>query len=171
MGEEKGTALRALEKAIQIEEDGYQFYMRAVERTTDAKGQEMFSHLADAEVDHLRIVQKQYDSLKGGEGWLPLVEAPSEPLDMESPLFPKGKEALEKMVRHDDSDLDALLLALGFEQDSYELYRQGYAQTEDPQGKAMYEYLAEMEKGHFEMLMLNYEYLSRTGSWIGLRGG
>ena len=171
MGEEKRTALMALEKAIQIEKDGHQFYLQALERTTDAKGQEMFRYLANAEVEHLRIVQKQYDSLKGGKWWLPLVEAPSEPLDMERTLFPKGREALEKMVRHDDSDLDALLLALGFEQESYELYRQGYAQTEDPQGKAMYEYLAEMEKGHFEMLMLNYEHLSLTGSWIGLRGG
>lgn len=169
MEEKRGTALRALEKAIQIEKDGYQFYLQALERTKDDRGKEMFRYLADAEVQHLKIVQKQYDSLRAGKGWLPLGEAPSEPLDMESTLFPKGREALEKMVRHDDSDLDALLLALGFEHDSYELYRQGYAQTEDPQGKAMYEYLAEMERGHFEMLMLNYEHLSRTGSWIGLR--
>jgi hypothetical protein len=31
----------------------------------------------------------------------------------------------------------------------------------------MYEYLAAMEREHFETLTHNYEHLSRTGSWLG----
>jgi len=164
--DQEDAALRGLEKAIRIEKDGRRFYLRAAERTTDQRGKEMFLSLAHAEEDHLRIVEKQYDSLSEGRGWLALAEATGE-VDLGRPLFPPGREALEKMVRPDDSDLDALLLALGFENDSYELYRKGYAETDDPQGKAMYEYLADMEREHFETLMRNYEHLSRTGSWLG----
>lgn len=164
--DQKDVALHALEKAIRIEKDGRRFYLRAAERTNDQRGKEIFLTLAQAEEDHLRIVEKQYDSLSAGRGWLVLTEATGE-VDLGRPLFPPGREALEKMVRPDDSDLDALLLALGFENDSYELYRKGYAETDDPQGRAMYEYLADMEREHFETLMRNYEHLSRTGSWLG----
>lgn len=162
----KDVALRALGKAIGIEKDGRRFYLQAAERTTDPRGKEIFLSLAYQEEEHLRIVEKQYGSLSKGRGWLPLAKARGE-VDLESPLFPPGREALEKMVRPDDTDLDALLLALRFENESYELYRKGYAETDDPQGKAMYEYLADMERGHFETLMRNYEHLSRTGSWLG----
>lgn len=164
--DQKDVALHALEKAIRIEKDGRRFYLRAAERTNDQRGKEIFLTLAQAEEDHLRIVEKQYDSLSAGRGWLVLTEATGE-VDLGRPLSPPGREALEKMVRPDDSDLDALLLALGFENDSYELYRKGYAETDDPQGRAMYEYLADMEREHFETLMRNYEHLSRTGSWLG----
>ncbi len=164
--DQEDVALHALEKAIRIEKDGCQFYLKAAERTTDQRGKEIFLSLAHDEEEHLRIVEKQHDSLSKGRGWLALTEAAGE-VDLERPLFPPGREALEEMVRPDDSDLDALLLALGFENDSYELYRKGYAETEDPQGKAIYEYLADMEREHFETLMRNYEHLSRTGSWLG----
>jgi rubrerythrin len=164
--DEKNVALLALEKAIRIEKDGRRFYLQAAERTGDQRGKEIFLSLAHQEEDHLRIVEKQYDSLSKGRGWLAHVKARGE-ADLGKPLFPSGRETLEKMVRPDDSDLNALLLALGFESDSYELYRKGYAETDDPQGKAMYEYLADMEREHFEMLMRNYEHLSRTGSWLG----
>lgn len=162
----KDVALRALEKAIRIEKDGHRFYLRAAERTTDQGGKEIFLSLAQAEEEHLHIVQKEYDSLSAGRGWLALAGATGE-VDLGRPFFPPGGEALEKMVRLDDSDLDALLLALRFENESYELYRKGYTETEDPQGKAIYEYLADMEREHFETLMRNYEHLSRTGSWLG----
>jgi len=164
--DQKDVALDALEKAIRIEKDGRRFYLQAAEGTTDQRGKEIFLSLAQAEEEHLRIVEKQYDSLSRGRGWLALAEATGE-VDLGKPLFPPGREALEKMVRPDDSDLDALILALGFEHDSYELYRKGYTETDDPQGKAMYEYLADMEREHFETLMRSYEHLSRTGSWLG----
>ena len=164
--DQEDVALRALEKAMRIEKDGRRFYLQAAERTTDQRGKEVLLTLADAEEDHLRIVEKQYHSLRKGRGWLALAETRAE-VDLEKPLFPPGREALEKMVRHDESDLHALLLALGFENESYELYRKGYVETDDPQGKATYEYLADMEREHFETLMRNYEHLSRTGSWLG----
>ena len=161
----KDVGLCALEKAIRIEKDGRRFYLQAAERTNDQRGKEIFLSLAHEEEEHLRIVEKEYDSLSKGKGWLALAKATGE-VDLRSPLFPPGREALEKMVRSDDSDLDALLLALGFENKSYELYRKGYTETDDPQGKAVYEYLADMEREHFETLMRNYEHLSRTGSWL-----
>jgi hypothetical protein len=82
-----------------------------------------------------------------------------------APLFPEGEEAFQKAVRPDASDQDALLFALQIENESFNLYRELAQTTDDPNGKRMYGYLANAERGHFELLMLNYEHLSTVGGW------
>ena len=160
------VALQALRQAMRLEEDGYEFYTEAAERTADPRGREMFLSLADDEELHLRTVQDQYEALSSGKGWLSFSD---EEMDIElvglgEPLFPPEKEA----VSPEASDIDALLFALQIENESYEFYGKAAAETADPAGKAMYQYLADQERTHFDILMLNYEHLTSTGSWRGL---
>lgn len=167
--QENTVALEALRQAIRLEQDGYKFYMGAAERTADSRGREMFLSLADDEELHLRIVQDQYEALSAGQGWVSSAEALElKPVDLDKPLFPPEKEALEKAIDSKASDTDALLFALQIENESYELYRKAVTETADPTGKAMYQFLASQERTHFEILMLNYEHLVSAGSWRGL---
>jgi rubrerythrin len=167
------AALAALNQAIELEVKGQRFYLEAAERTTNPKGAEMFRSLADDEVIHERILRRQLDALTQGEGWVPvlsMVEGLPEDVaevkaDLTTPLFPEGEEAFQKVVQPDASDMDALLFALQIENESFDLYRKMAEKTNDPNGKRMFEHLAEAERGHFELLMLNYEHLSTTGSW------
>lgn len=46
------------------------------------------------------------------------------------------------------SDLDALLFGLDIENRSYDLYRRAASETTNAEGKAMFEFLAEEERGH-----------------------
>lgn len=167
------AALTALNQAIELEIEGQRFYLEAAECTTNPKGAEMFRSLADDEVIHERILRRQLDALTQGEGWVPVlstVEGLPEGLaevtaNFAALIFPDSEKVCEEAVRPDDSDLDALLFALQIENKSFELYREMIEKTTDPNGKRMYKYLANAERGHFELLMLNYEHLSTTGSW------
>ena len=166
---ESSVALQALRQAMRLEEDGYRFYTQAAERTADPRGKEMFLSLADDEKLHLRIVQGQYEALSSGKGWLSFSEdLELKPVEVDKPLFPPGKEAVERAVSPEASDTDALLFAMQKENESYELYRKAAAETADPSGKDMYQRLASYERTHFEILMLNYEHLINTGSWHGI---
>ena len=173
MNTEIDTALTALNQAIELEIEGQRFYLEAAECTTNPKGEEMFRSLADDEVIHERILRRQLDALTQGEGWVPVlshVEGLPEGLaevtaDLTALIFPESEEVCEETLRPDESDLDALLFALQIENKSFNLYRELAQKTEDPNGKRMYEYLANAERGHFEQLMLNYEHLSTVGSW------
>lgn len=157
--------LTALNQAIELEVKGQRFYLEAAECTTDPRGEEMFRSLADDEVIHERILRHQLDALTQGEGWV-LPEGVAEvTANLADLIFPQSENVCEETLRPDESDLDALLFALQIENKSFELYREMAEKTEDPNGKRMYEYLADAERGHFERLMLNYEYLSTTGSW------
>jgi rubrerythrin len=159
------AALTALNQAIKLEIKGQRFYLEAAECTTNPKGAEMFRSLADDEVIHERILRRQLDALGQGEGWV-LPEGVAEvAVDLAALIFPESEKVCEETLRPDESDLDALLFALQIENESFNLYRELAQTTEDPNGQRMYEYLANAERGHFELLMLNYEHLSTVGSW------
>ena len=64
-----------------------------------------------------------------------------------------------------DGCVELALFALQFENESYQLYHELAQATDDPLGKGMYESLAAIERHHFDLVMLNYEHLSATGSW------
>ncbi|MFQ5812180.1 MAG: ferritin family protein [Anaerolineae bacterium] len=163
--QENTVALQALRQAIRLEQDGYKFYTEAAERMADPRGREMFLSLADDEKLHLRIVRDQYEALSGGKGWVSFPETMEvEPVDLDKSLFTPEREA----INPEASDTDALLFALQKENESYELYRKAAAETGDPAGKEMYQRLASYEHIHFDILMLNYEHLTSTGSWRGL---
>jgi rubrerythrin len=167
------VALTALNQALELEIQGQRFYLEAAECTTDPKGAEMFRSLADDEVIHERILRRQLDALTQGEGWVPvlsMVEGLPEGIaevtaDLAALIFPQSEKVCGEALRPDESDLDALLFALQIENKSFDLYREMAGKIEDPNGKRMYEYLANAERGHFEQLMLNYEHLSTVGSW------
>ena len=157
------AAMDALKQAIELESKGHKFYLKAAERVTDPKGAEMFRSLADDEVLHEDILNRQLESLTGGKGWV-LPENVQVEADLETPLFPEGK-AIEKAVQSDAGEMNALLFAIGIENDSFNLYREQAKTAQDPTAKQIYEYLVDAERTHFNLLMLNYEHLSTTGHW------
>lgn len=165
MKDELTAALTALRQAMQIEAEGHQFYVKAAEATEDEKVQQTFRALAKDEENHLRMVRRQYDSLTSAKEWVTFPEAKGKPIDLDKPLFPKGREALEKAVAAKSGDLDALLFGLDIESRSHELYRKAALETPSAQGKAMYEFLVGEEQSHFDILMMRYEYIAGPIGW------
>jgi rubrerythrin len=166
VGTKDKAAVKALQEALGLERRGRRFYLEAAERTADPTGARMFRSLADDEVLHAEIIQRQIDALNEGEGWT-LPEGVTEvEADLQTPLFPKGKVELERAVRPDAGDLDALLFALKIENDSFNLYAEQARAAQHPNAKHMYEFLVDAERTHFDLLMLNYESLSSNAGWV-----
>jgi len=113
------------------------------------------------------VIQRQVDALGQGEGWAVPEEIPQVDADLSTPLFPAGKVELDKAMRPDASDLEALLFALKIENDSFDLYAEQARQATDPNAKRLYEYLVDAERTHFNLLMANYESLNSRAGWVG----
>ena len=158
-------AALALKKALKLEQEGEAFYREAADRTVDPKGKAMYASLAEDEVLHARIIQREIDALSEGKGWQATESAKGE-VDLASPLFPQGKVAFEDAVRSDASDLDALLFALKIENDSFNLYLEQAKVATDAKAKQFYEFLVGAERSHFNLLMTNYESLSQSGGFV-----
>ena len=165
MTEEIDNAVAILKRAMQIEQEGREFYLKAAETTEDEKGQETFHRLANDEVSHLRLIRRQYDALTSESQWVVSPEVRPASIDLDKPLFPKGREALEKAATQKTGELEALLFGLEIENRSYDLYRTAASTTGDPLGKEMFEFLAGQEMGHFNVLMMRYDGLAGPAAW------
>jgi rubrerythrin len=158
--------LDALNEALCHEQEGRQFYLKAIERTVDPKGQATFRSLAEDAQLHIEIIQRQIEAFERETGWsLPECVFDCQ-ADLDEPLYPRGKKALEAAVALDDSDLDALLFAIKTENDSFDLYTRHARSSADGQARAFYEYLAEEARAHFNLLMLNYESINDQVGWV-----
>lgn len=165
MAKESNVALNALKQALELEKEGHQFYQKAANRTIDPKGAAMFRSLADDELKHQQMIQRQIDALTKGQDWLDLNEIGDVQVDLQTPLFPAGKLEIEKAIQPDASDMDALLFALKIENDSFDLYAKQARVSQDLNAIHMFGSLAAAERTHFNLLMLNYESLSSHGGW------
>jgi len=161
------AVLMVLQQALELEQRGQEFYTQAAGRTMDSTGKEMLLSLAGDEGLHQKVLQRQIDALTQGEGWVLLKDIPEVDADLSTPLFPAGKVELDKAIRPDASDLDALLFALKIENDSFALYSEQAQKAADPNAKRLYEYLVDAERTHFNLLMSNYESLNSQAGWIG----
>ena len=156
------SALMALHVAIQTEKDGHDFYKRAAEKSSDPGGKLLFTSLADDELEHLRLLESQREALAKEGRWLSPSKLDQQPRRIKAegaPLF--SRDAVTSNVNAYTSDLSALRMAFLIEKDAVAFYTRAAAETEDPDGKAMYERLVEMEKEHQRILEEEYNALAK----------
>lgn len=158
------VALTALEKAMEIERQGEAFYKEAAERIQDPMGKAVFQTLAKDEIEHLHLLQAEYETIYNEKEWMELDQArvcePQTPLE----VFPDKRDAA-LMIHADATDLDALELAMKLEDEGYNLYVKAGAETNDPKGKKVFDFLAKQENSHYAFLQKTYEYLTTKGAW------
>jgi rubrerythrin len=159
------SVLKALKAGKSLEKHGLTFYRSAAQETKSAKGKEVFESLQRDEAMHLRLIQRQIDSLAEQGRWVELPETTGASVDLSIDIFPEGRLGLEKAVGADTDDAEALVLAMEFETRGYDMYRQEAATAEAPEARAMYEFLASQERTHFDLLMANWEAMANAGSW------
>lgn len=161
---EDKSVMEALKLAAHKEQDARKFYLESAKRVSDACGREMFNSLADEELNHLKMVQRQYESLSGGKGWVEFAETAA----AGSFRVLKSRKKVRRPVEAATTEADALLLAIQAENDSFDLYAQQAKLVKSPAGQQMYRYLAQAERRHFDLLMLNYEHMITSGGYLGM---
>ncbi len=165
MTEDVKAALEILKQAMGIESEGHQFYLQAAQTTQDKKGQDIFTSLADDEQKHYDLIKRQHTALTDKGRWVGSSETKPVNIDLNKPLFPRGREALKKAVTNKSGDWEALLFGVEIETKSYDLYRRAALETSDLLGKQMFEFLAGQEQSHFDILMMRFDSLFGPISW------
>jgi len=157
---EKNNLAQILKDAIKVESDGYHFYKMAKEQTTDPKGKEMLESLASDEISHMKILKEQFGIYKkqGRFDW------DKEKLKMDihfdpsstSPIF---SEEFRNKLNESHFEMAALSIGIMLEQNSIDFYRKSAEETQDPQAKTLFSYLANWEGQHLRALISQYDYL------------
>ncbi|MHB1004115.1 MAG: ferritin-like domain-containing protein [Chloroflexota bacterium] len=163
--------LSTLGDAMQLEVEGRRFYLAAATRTRDQSGKKMFASLAADETEHLEKLKKERDQIAGAGKWLSAAEAVTrQPARWHTPIFNQASAAETGLSANPD-DVEALRLAMNAEKESYDLYAESRDKIADPDGKALFDFLAVEEKSHFELLQSAMEYLTNTATFFLVQEG
>ena len=123
----------------------------------DAKAKEVFTRLADEELDHMHFLTKQHESiLQTGR--------PDESTKLGSPLnlsamSPIFSDAIKTRVKDAHFEMSALSIGMQLELDATKFYKSQAEAADDAAVKQFYTELAEWESGHYEALRRQQEEL------------
>jgi rubrerythrin len=155
------NALDAIKASMGAEMDAHNFYSRTARKTQNAKGRDMFSQLADFEINHFRHLKALYDSLKGEGKWIAYSG---------SEFSMKGKKitvdlSIKGGVGSQADDIDALSMAIKEERKAQKYYLEMAQETADPLGRDMFKKLAREEELHERVLNDQFYSLTNRGLW------
>ena len=147
MNEEKTVEI--LKNAILLEKRGHAFYGKVAEHASGKAVKEFFEMMADEEIKHVEILSDQFKAYKQDHEFTPGEYNKA----FSGNIAPKVlTEQLKKELSAADYEAAAISAAMAMEENAIKLYSNRAAETDDPNEKALYQWLADWEKQHLHFL-------------------
>ena len=141
-------ALTILKRAILLETRGKAFYKQAARTSESPAVKEFFEMMAAEEVSHIQILSEQYKSYQADGKFIPR-SADDYSDDSADQVI---TEKLKGNISAAGFESAAISAAMGMEEKAINLYSERAKAADDPDEKALYQWLAEWESQHLEML-------------------
>lgn len=153
----------ALKKAIKLEKDGIDFYLKSADKAKNKFTKNIFEELAKEEENHIKAIHRIYESLKSGSKreWITYSD--------EKNIEKVFQEALIEKAKKSKNDIEALKFALELEVKSIKYYEGLAKRAEDNFERRFYLTLSYEERGHYLKLLDSIEYLSNPAGWYYVR--
>ena len=140
--------LEILKKAILLESRGRAFYLKVAEQAQAEAVKQFFEMMADEEKKHVSTLSDQYRHYQQNQAFaaVALTDGGEEVAVQVLTERIKGKIAAAGF------EAAAVAAAMAMEERAIKLYATQAEQADDPQEKALYQWLAQWERGHLKML-------------------
>ena len=155
----------AIKTAIQMEQEGYNFYQKAAAQTSSEMGETVFKSLAADELLHLQVFQKIFDEKVGKEEWHNLVNSGKKYADIQ--VFPKDLEKIEG-ANPETGEIDAIRIAMDSEKRAIDYYNEIKQKTTDSELIEILDEIINQEKSHYQILEGEFHHINSTGYWFDL---
>ena len=166
MAEQTERSLQMLTTALEKEERGRDFYLKASSTCANLLGKDIFRVLATEEGIHITRVKDIYESLKGGGPWTGEWKKHKQGNENLQALFRKRMAELGPKVTTETGDLEALDIGLEFEQGAVRFYEDEFLKAADPLEKDFIECMIREERVHYASLADMKHYLTNPESWF-----
>ncbi len=158
MAEANVVLMEAINVAMDAEKKAHNFYSDAVNKVSNERGKNLLKQLADFEQNHYDKLAELKTSLSDNEKFISYEGTMFEPFN--------AKVYADESEKNKEDVLDILTLAIEAETEAHEHYRDMAEKTTDPDGKAMFEKLAEEETLHRRILSDEfYSINNKDGVW------
>lgn len=159
-GLEDYSGFEVIRAAMEVEKNGHRFYAAMVHRAKSQLAKEIFTWLAQDEVQHLKTLEDLVPKYEEGAFWeeeeqfLPYLRRFSE-----GEIFP-SPDRLEEVLQKEHSDIEALDLAIEAEEKFAAYFQMAAKNARNPDGKEAFKWLAGEEGRHAAILKERREKLA-----------
>jgi rubrerythrin len=157
--------VNALQVALNNEMKEHEFYLKNAERTKNPVGKAMFLQIGGEELEHYERLKQLHENWEKEKKWPATVPLKVKDTPVKNVLKNAAQKA-PKTVKGDADDLKAVRIAIEFEGKGAEYYAKLREQVSDPQEKAFFNLLANIEHEHYVSLKETEEYLTDPVSWF-----
>ena len=165
MAEGVDRSLQMLATALEKEERGRDFYIKATSTCVNELGKEIFRMLTKEEAVHISRVKAIYEALEGGKAWSADWKTHKmENEDLEK-LFRDRILTQGSKVTSQTGDLEALDVGLEFEQGAINFYEDALKKATEPLEREFVEAMIREERSHYAALSDIKHYLTDPASW------
>lgn len=165
MTKEQDKSIAALEKAIQMEIDGKEYYLKASEKTSNELGKKLLQSLAAEEDIHRKVFEDIYESIRNKQGW-PRKEFHADGGRALRTVFANALDNMDRDVKSIPEEIDAVQTAMGMENETFDFYREQSSRAAYDAEKLFYDALATQEEEHHRILLDYYEFLKNPTAWF-----
>jgi len=147
--------LKALELALQMEEDGRQYYLEAGARCQNRVARATFTWLADLEFQHMKAIRHFNAELTRSGTWgtvSPDLPEAAEWVLQSQNLFRDALAEVDEHVPAEATDSDALDHGMELELRTRDYYQKCLEGAADPMAHRFFEGLRDAEYKHYELL-------------------
>ncbi|MCK5236389.1 MAG: ferritin family protein [Deltaproteobacteria bacterium] len=164
---EKLSVRDALAVALKTELEGFAYYQYAATVVAEGKGEGVFAHLAEEELEHMEVIRGILATLDKGEDCPTYSEALRAGLHKETPSFGDKNELIDKL-KSNPTDVNAIAIGMKNEEEAVAFYLKHLKAATTPKEKVVLTRLLEMEKAHLKILRWESEALNESGFWCGI---
>jgi rubrerythrin len=139
------SAVDILKEAILLERRGKAFYTTAARQTESEAARKIFEMMAAEEDEHIEFLSKQFAHYNEHQSFMKTEHGHVED---ESTVMQILSEEIKKQITAASFEAAAISSAMDFETRAVDIYSGRAESATDPNEKAMYQMLADWEKGH-----------------------
>jgi rubrerythrin len=139
------SAVDILKEAILLERRGKAFYTTAARQTESEAARKIFEMMAAEEDEHIEFLSKQFAHYNEHQSFM---KTEHNHVEDESTVMQILSEEIKKQITAASFEAAAISSAMDFETRAVDIYSGRAESATDPNEKAMYQMLADWEKGH-----------------------
>jgi rubrerythrin len=147
MSEDKTTEI--LKNAILLEKRGKAFYSKVAEQTSGKAVKAFFERMSDEEDKHIQILTDQFRSYSKNREFTAGKYTEEKTDSTSSEVL---TEELKTEIQAAGFEAAAISAAMSMEENAIKLYSDRAAEAQDPNEKALYDWLAKWEAQHLKFL-------------------
>lgn len=154
--------LQALQLALKMETDGYNFFKDAATKAKNPLTKEAFDYFAKWELEHVEFIKKMYQKLNDTGEWISVEKMNQKVGDAAvaiKTIFKEKHEEIDKHVKVATSDLEAYVLARDIEDKATVFYKQKADSAQDASAKKFFTFMIDVEREHYNILNNSYRFL------------